>query len=79
MSGLRPSRRQYQTAIRAHAQGNRLGQPNIGGALLCDRRFQLRMRAMTAVGTFETCPLILRMSVHRGGPEVAMVRSNRRE
>src|SRR5438874_11982594 len=31
------------------------------------------------IGTFETCPPILRMSVHRGRPEVAVVRSNRRE
>jgi hypothetical protein len=31
----------------------------------------------SAVGTFETCPPILRMSVHRGGPEVAVVRSKR--
>jgi hypothetical protein len=32
-----------------------------------------------ANGTFETCPPILRMSVHRGTPEVAVVRPNRRE
>src|SRR6185312_13118789 len=31
------------------------------------------------VRTFETCPPILRMSVHRGRPEVAVIRSNRRE
>src|SRR5438034_6539762 len=30
-------------------------------------------------GTFETCPPIVRMSVHRGRPEVAVVRPNRRE
>jgi hypothetical protein len=30
-------------------------------------------------GTFETYPPILRMSVHRGRPEVTVVRSNRRE
>ena len=34
---------------------------------------------MSHVGTFETCPSILRMSVHRGRPEVAVVRSNRRD
>ena len=28
-------------------------------------------------GTFETCPPILRMSVHRGRPEVAVMRSGR--
>jgi hypothetical protein len=31
------------------------------------------------IGTFETCPLVLKMSVHRGRPEVAVVRLNRRE
>jgi hypothetical protein len=31
------------------------------------------------IGPFETCPPILRMSVHRGRPEVAVIRSNRRE
>jgi hypothetical protein len=30
-------------------------------------------------GTFETSPPILRMSVRRGGPEVAVIRSNRRD
>jgi len=35
--------------------------------------------AISCVGTFETCPPILRMSVHRRRPEVAVVRSNRRE
>ena len=34
---------------------------------------------MSPFGTFETCPPILRMSVHRSRPDVAMVRSNRRE
>jgi len=34
---------------------------------------------MSPIGTFETCPPILRMSVHRGRPEVAVVRPNRRE
>jgi hypothetical protein len=29
------------------------------------------MRAMPLLGTFETCPPILRMSVHRGRPECA--------
>src|SRR5207245_2626762 len=33
----------------------------------------------SATGTFETCPPILRMSVHRGRPEVAAVRQNRRD
>ena len=33
----------------------------------------------SGIGTFETCPPILRMSVHRGRPEVAVIRSNRRE
>jgi hypothetical protein len=33
----------------------------------------------SAVGTFETCPPILRMSVRRGRPEVAVIRSNRRD
>ena len=32
-----------------------------------------------SIGTFETCPPILRMSVHRRRPEVAVIRSNRRE
>src|SRR5258708_4162770 len=30
-------------------------------------------------GTFQTCPPILRMSVHWGRPEGAVVRANRRE
>ena len=34
---------------------------------------------MSDISTFETCPPILRMSVHRGRPEVAVVRSDRRE
>jgi hypothetical protein len=34
---------------------------------------------MSVVGTFETCPPVLRMFVHRGRPEVAAIRSNRRE
>jgi hypothetical protein len=29
---------------------------------------------MSTHGTFETCPPILRMSVHRGRPEVAVIR-----
>jgi len=33
--------------------------------------------AMSLVGTFETCSVMLRMSVHWGGSEVAVVRSNR--
>jgi hypothetical protein len=33
----------------------------------------------SAFGTFETCPPILRMSVHRARPEVAVIRSNRHE
>jgi hypothetical protein len=32
-----------------------------------------------ACGTFGTCPPILRMSVHQGRPEVAVVRPNRRK
>src|SRR6266487_2355522 len=36
-------------------------------------------RMMSPIGTFETCLPILRMSVHRGRPEVAVVRPNRRE
>ena len=37
---------------------------NIGGALpLCNRRFHLRMRAMTAVGTNRTNRTVLTMSV----------------
>src|SRR5207248_7201478 len=40
---------------------------------------RLGVMLTSLVGTFETCPPILRMSVHRGRPEVAMVRSNRRE
>ncbi len=38
-----------------------------------------RRSSMSVSGTFETCPPILRMSVHRGRPEVAVVRPNRRE
>ena len=34
---------------------------------------------MSLVGTFETCPPILRMSAHRGRPEFAVVRPNRRD
>jgi len=34
---------------------------------------------MAAIGTFETRPPILRMSVHRGRPEVAVIRPYRRE
>ena len=30
----------------------------------------------TVCGTFETCPSILRMSVHRGRPEVAVVEAH---
>jgi hypothetical protein len=36
-------------------------------------RTPLRVKSLN--GTFETCPPILRMSVHRGRPEVAVVRS----
>jgi hypothetical protein len=36
-------------------------------------------RRESAAGTFETCLPILRMSVHRGRPEVAVIRSKRRE
>jgi hypothetical protein len=34
---------------------------------------------MSLGDTFQTCPPILRMPVHRGRPEVAVVRTNRRE
>jgi hypothetical protein len=34
---------------------------------------------MSLGDTFQTCPPILRMPVHRGRPEVAVVRPNRRE
>jgi hypothetical protein len=33
----------------------------------------------SVVGTFETCPPVMRMSVHRGKSEVAVDRPNRRE
>jgi flavin reductase (DIM6/NTAB) family NADH-FMN oxidoreductase RutF len=33
---------------------------------------------ISAFGTLETCPPVLRMSVHRGRPEVAVVRQTRR-
>jgi hypothetical protein len=36
------------------------------------------MRRLSVAGTFETCLPILRMSVHRGRQEVAVVRPNRR-
>jgi len=43
-------------------------------------RRALEVRLTTSgFGTFETCPPILRMSVHRRRPEVAVDRSNRRE
>jgi hypothetical protein len=44
-------------------------------------RFCLRSTAsgMSLVGTFETCQPALRMSVHRGRPEVVGPRSNRRD
>jgi hypothetical protein len=38
-----------------------------------------RAIATSIPGTFETCPPIPRMSVHRGRPEVALVWPNRRE
>jgi hypothetical protein len=45
---------------------------NIGGALpLCNRRFHLRMGAVTAVGTNRTNRTGLTMSVVRGRPECA--------
>ena len=43
------------------------------------RKIDFALTAASVVGTFETCPPILRMSVHRGRPEVAVIRSNRRE
>ena len=39
----------------------------------------LRDGDMSELGTFETCLPMLRTSVHRGRPEVAVVRSNRRD
>ena len=43
------------------------------------RKIDFALTAASVVGTFETCPPILRMSVHRDRPEVAVIRSNRRE
>jgi hypothetical protein len=50
-------------------------QPSLSGL---ERSWEGKVR-ISGFGTFETCPPILRMSVHRGRPEVAAVRSNRRE
>jgi hypothetical protein len=55
-----------------HFEGLSPRSRNIGGALLCDRRFQLGMRAMTAVGTFRTLLLELRMSVHWDEADIAV-------
>jgi hypothetical protein len=38
-----------------------------------------QLDTMSGSGTFETCPPIPRMSVHRGRPEVTVVRPNRRQ
>jgi hypothetical protein len=39
----------------------------------------MKVVATSVPGTFETCPPILRMSVHRGRPEVIGGWSKRRE
>jgi len=36
-------------------------------------------RSMSASGTFETCRLALKMSVHRAGPDVVAPASERRD
>ena len=54
-----------------HSEGLSPRSRNIGDAVRYDRRFQLGMRAMTAVGTNRTNWADLMMSVHRGNPEVA--------
>ena len=53
----------------------------LGPLCICVRREidQVITAAKSGIGTFETCPPILSMSVHRGRPEVAVVRPNRRE
>jgi hypothetical protein len=44
-----------------------------------NRKAGLAAAAMSPDGTFETCQPILRTSVHRDRPEVAVVRLNRRK
>ena len=45
--------------------------------LLDEQIFSERLAsAISAIGTFETCPSVLRMSVHRGRPEVAVVEAH---
>jgi hypothetical protein len=50
----------------------------LGSGSASERASQSR-QSMSPVGTFETCPPILSMSVHRSRPETAVVRPNRRE
>ena len=67
--------------IKASGQSGCIQRPDTwlhpNASLKC--QIPLASRAPSIHGTFETCPPILRMSVHRGRPEVAAVRSNRRE
>jgi len=60
---------QFELTLR-HFEGLSPRSRNIGGALLCDRRFQPGMRAMTAVGTKRTSRAGLAMSVDLDGSEV---------
>jgi hypothetical protein len=59
---------QFELTLR-HFEGLSPRSRNIGGALLCDRRFQLGMRAMTAIGTNAKCRLRRAMSEFEGKAE----------
>jgi hypothetical protein len=54
-----------------HFEGLSPRSRNIGGALRCDRRFQLGVRAMTAVGTFETSRDVRSMVALEGKADIA--------
>ena len=60
---------------------NRIKRPNtwLHRPMLKNVKKDLANPEPSTHGTFETCPPILRMSVHRDRPEVAVIRSNRRE
>jgi hypothetical protein len=67
--------------IMASGHVNRIKRPNtwLHRPMLQNVKKALANPEPSTHGTFETCQPILRMSVHRGRPEVAVIRSNRRE
>jgi hypothetical protein len=71
--------RQFEFQNVRPADGTTL--PSIGGTAAGPAGGVLLYSALREAGsgTFETCPPILRMSVHRARPDVAVVRPNRRE